>query len=214
MANLLIPRSIKKEMKGTRSVQNQKKKNQKGFQILTLRSRLGTHLPRHHRIRHRWILGRAPTTTACRQFCGRWVASDPPKGTTVDRIDGDALPLGSACADERIHDSAAALALRARRARSTESPPHRLPFLSLALVLARPRGGNGLGFHRGTAGHQFCFAKERGQPFDQDRRLPGLVGWNWPRWVMSSAAQAFAEFCYLDVGWTGPAVLSFWTKFS
>jgi hypothetical protein len=142
------------------------------------------------------------------------VASDPPKGATVDWIDGDALPLGSACADERIHGSAAALALRACRARSTESPPHRLPFLSLALVLARSRGGNGLGFHGGAAGHQFCFAEEHSQPFDQDRRLPGLVGWNRPRWATSSAAQAFAEFCYLNVGWTGPTVLSFWAKFS
>jgi hypothetical protein len=144
MANLLVPRSIKKEMKGTRSVQNQKK-NQKGFQILTLSSRLGTHLPHHRRIRHRWIPGRAPTTTACRQFCGRWVASDPPKDATVDRINGDALPIGSVCVDERIHISAAALALRARHARSTESPPHRLLFsLSLALVLARSRSENGL----------------------------------------------------------------------
>jgi hypothetical protein len=125
MTNLLVPRSIKKEMKETRMVQNQKK-NQKGFQILTLRSRLGTHLPHHHRIRLRWILGRAPTTTACRQFCGRWVASDPPKGATVDRIDGDALPIGSECADERIHSSAAALAHRARRTRSTESPSRRI----------------------------------------------------------------------------------------
>jgi hypothetical protein len=125
MANLLVPRSIKKEMKGTRTVQNQKK-NQKRFQILTLRSRLGTHLPRHHWIRLRWIPGRAPTTTACRQFYGRWVASDPPKGATVDRIDGDALPLGSECADERIHSSADALAHRARRARSTESPLRRI----------------------------------------------------------------------------------------
>jgi hypothetical protein len=148
MANLLVPRSIKKEMKGTRSVQNQKK-NQKRFQILTLRSRLVTHLPRHRWIRRCWNPGRAPTTTACHQFCGRWVASDPPKGATVDRIDGDVLPLRSVCADERIHDNAAALALRARHARSTESPPYRLPFLSLALVLARPRGGNGLGFSRG-----------------------------------------------------------------
>jgi hypothetical protein len=109
MANLLVPHSIKKEMKGTRTVQNQKK-NQKGFQILTLRSWLGTHLPLHHWIRLRWIPGRAPTTTACHQFCGRWVASDPPKGATVDRIDGDALPLGSECADEQIHSSAIALA--------------------------------------------------------------------------------------------------------
>jgi hypothetical protein len=65
-----------------------------------------------------------------------------------------------------------------------------------------------------VTGHQFCFAEERGQPFDQDRWLPGLVGWNQPRWAMSSAAQAFGEFCYFDVGWTGPVVLSFWTKFS
>jgi hypothetical protein len=76
--------------------------------------------------------GKGSNHHRCRQFCGRWVASDPPKGATVDRIDGDALPLGTACADERILDSVAALALRARRARSTESPPHRLPFLSQA----------------------------------------------------------------------------------
>jgi hypothetical protein len=145
--------------------------------------------------------------------CGSWVASDPPKGTTMDRIDDDAVPLGSACADKRIHGSAAALALRARHARSTKSPPHRLPFLSLALVLARPRGGNGLGFHGGEVGHQFCFTEERGQPSDQDRRLPGLVGWNRHRWAMSSAAQAFAEFSYLNVGWTEPVVLSFWAKY-
>jgi hypothetical protein len=137
------------------------------------------------------------------------VASDPPKGATVDWIDGDTLPLGSACADERIHGSATALALRAHRACSTKSPPHRLPFLSLALVLAQPRSGNGLRFRGGTTGHQFCFTEERSQPSDQDRRLPGLVGWNRPRWATSSAAQAFAEFCYLDVGWTGPTVLSF-----
>jgi hypothetical protein len=145
--------------------------------------------------------------------CGSWVASDPPKGTTMDRVDDDdAVPLGSACADKRIHGSAAALALRARHARSTKSPPHQLPFLSLALVLARPRGGNGLGFHGGEVEHQFCFTEERGQPSDQDRRLPGLVGWNRPRWAMSSAAQAFAEFSYLNVGWTEPVVLSFWAK--
>jgi hypothetical protein len=152
MVNLLVPRSIKKEMKGTRTVQNQKK-NQKGIQILTLRSRLGSHLPCHHRIRLRWISGRAPTTTACRQFYGHWVASDPPKGAIVDRIDSDALPLGSEYADERIHSSTAALARRARRARSTESPPRADPPLWCHHQICCPRtpGRNFRGHRRMTA---------------------------------------------------------------
>jgi hypothetical protein len=157
MANLLVPRSIKKEMKGTLSVQKSKEES-KGISNPNPKIRARDSPPSPPPNPTPLDSGKGSNHHHLPSVCGRWVASDPPKGATVDRLDGDALPLGSVCVDEWIHDSAAALALRARRARSTESPSHQLPSLS-GSRLARPRGGNGLGFRGARPGTSFVSPK-------------------------------------------------------
>jgi hypothetical protein len=164
MANLLVPHNIKKEMKGTLSVQKSKEES-KGISNPNPKIKARDSPPSPPSNPTPLDSGKGSNHHRLPSVCGRWVASDPPKGATVDRLDNDTLPLGSVCADERIHDSTAALALRARRARSTESPSHQLPSLS-GSRLARPRGGNGLGFRGGKAGHQFCFSEECARPSD------------------------------------------------
>jgi hypothetical protein len=96
MANPFVPRNIKKEMKGTQFGPESKEESKEISNPnpnIKAQDSPPSPLPDPT-----WSASGMGSNHHCLPSdCWRWVASGPPKGATVDWLDGDTLPLRRAC---------------------------------------------------------------------------------------------------------------------